>query len=72
MTAGSLAFDAFASGRRSAADVGRARRRPAVSGKDYCLYNEQGRLLGTVHAARKRPEVGRHAPTLMLDRAWGR
>ena len=71
MTAGSLAFDAFVSGQCPAVGT-RRDRRSRRAGKDYCMYDEQGRLLGTVHAARKRPEVGKHAPTLMLDRAWGR
>ena len=69
MTAGSLVFDAFLSGQCPAvAGANRRGRRQAPRTKDHCLYDEDGELLGTVHGPRNRPELGRHAPTLLLDR----
>lgn len=70
MAAGSLTFDAFLSGQCPAVPVANRRgRRQAPRAKDYCLYDEEGGLLGTVHGPRNRPELGRNAPTLLLDRA---
>ena len=70
MTAGSLVFDAFLSGQCPAVPgASRSRRSQAPRAKDYCLYDEEGGRLGTVHGPRNRPELGRHAPTLLLDRA---
>ena len=70
MTAGSLAFEAYLSGQCPAVPgANRRGRRRATRGKDYGLYDEEGRLLGTVHGPSSRPELGRNAPTLLLDRA---
>ena len=70
MTAGSLIFDAFLSGQCPAVPgASRSRRSQAPRAKDYCLYDEEGRLLGTVHGPCNRPELGRSAPTVLLDRA---
>ena len=70
MSAVSLTLDAFLSGQCPAVPgANRRRRRQAARAKDYCLYDEEGRLLGTVHGPRNRPELGRNAPTLLLDRA---
>jgi hypothetical protein len=70
MTAGSLAFEAFLSGQCPAVPgANRRGRRQAPRVQDYCLYDEERGLLGTVHGPRNRPELGRNAPTLLLDRA---
>jgi hypothetical protein len=73
MTVASLTFEAFVSGQCPAVrGRGRARVRPVPEGKDYCLVDQRGKRLGTVRAARVRPELGRNAPTLLLDREGGR
>ncbi len=70
MAACSLTFDAFLSGQCPAVPGTKRRgRRQAPGAKDYCVYDEEGGLLGTVHGPRNRPELGRNAPTLLLDRA---
>ena len=70
MTAGSLAFELFSSGQCPAVPgVNRCGRHQASRLEDYCLYDEEGRLLGTVHGSSDGPELGRSAPTLLLDRA---
>lgn len=38
--------------------------------KDYALYDQRGRQLGTVVAPEARPEGGRGAPTVFLRRAF--
>ena len=43
---------------------------PAVVARmrDYCLHDPTGRLLGTIAAPVRRPEVGAAAPTFYLRR----
>jgi hypothetical protein len=43
---------------------------PAVAAlmRDYCLHDPAGRLLGTIAAPVRRPEVGPAAPTFYLRR----
>jgi hypothetical protein len=73
MTGVSMTFDVFVSGQGPAARRhGRTRVRPGPAGKDYSLLDQRGWRLGTIRAARVRPEVGRNAPTLLLDREGGR
>lgn len=38
--------------------------------KNYALYDQRGRQLGTVVAPETRPEGGRGAPTVYLRRAF--
>jgi hypothetical protein len=40
--------------------------------KDYCLVDEQRKRLGTITAARVKPVLGKNAPTLLLNREWGK
>jgi hypothetical protein len=44
---------------------------PAVAAlaRDYCLHDPAGRLLGTIAAPVRRPEVGAAAPTFYLRRS---
>ena len=44
---------------------------PAVAALmcDYCLHDPAGRLLGTIAAPVRRPEVGPAAPTFYLRRS---
>lgn len=37
--------------------------------RDYCLHDPWGRLLGTIAAPVRRPEVGAAAPTFYLRRS---
>lgn len=37
--------------------------------RDYCLHDPAGRLLGTIAAPVRRPEVGAAAPTFYLRRS---
>jgi hypothetical protein len=43
---------------------------PAVAAltRDYCLHDPAGRLLGTIAAPVRRPEIGAAAPTFYLRR----
>ena len=75
MTATGLALEnAFLSG--SCAAVSRANRRTPAQAvralKDYCLFDRYGKRLGTITAARTRPCLGKYAPTLLLNREWGK
>ncbi|HET9707473.1 MAG TPA: hypothetical protein VFP39_04130 [Gemmatimonadales bacterium] len=36
--------------------------------RDYCLHDPAGRLLGTIAAPVRRPEIGAAAPTFYLRR----
>jgi hypothetical protein len=40
----------------------------ATRSRDYCLHDPSGRLLGTIAAPVRRPEVGPAAPTFYLRR----
>jgi hypothetical protein len=62
---------ALASNSISTAHVGPCVSNPgAVSvHRDYCLHDFAGRLLGTIAAPERRPEVGPAAPTFYLRRA---
>lgn len=40
----------------------------AGAGKDYCLFDEQGKRLGTISSACMRPVLGKNAPTFYLRR----
>ena len=40
----------------------------ATLSRDYCLHDPTGRLLGTIAAPVRRPEVGPAAPTFYLRR----
>ena len=73
MTATGLALEnAFQSG--SCAAVPRINRQTRAQAaralKDYCLFDRQGKRLGTIAAARVRPVLGKHALTLLLNRQW--
>ncbi|HKE90794.1 MAG TPA: hypothetical protein VKB45_10675 [Gemmatimonadales bacterium] len=37
--------------------------------RDYCLHDPAGRLLGTIAAPLRRPEIGAAAPTFYLRRS---
>jgi len=37
--------------------------------RDYCLHDPAGRLLGTIAAPVRRPEIGAAAPTFYLRRS---
>jgi len=37
--------------------------------RDYSLYDESGRRLGTISAAERQPTVGSNAPTFFLRRS---
>lgn len=37
--------------------------------RDYCLHDPAGRLLGTIAAPVRRPEIGPAAPTFYLRRS---
>ncbi len=74
MTATGLALqNAFQSG--ACAAVPRVNRRARAQGarafKDYCLFDRQGKRLGTITAARVKPVLGKNAPTLLLGRRDG-
>ena len=75
MTATDLALEnAFQSG--SCAAVPRVNRRVRAQAaralKDYCLLDEQGKRPGTITAARVKRVLGKNAPTLLLNREWGK
>lgn len=38
--------------------------------RDFCLHDSAGRLLGTIAAPTRRPEVGPAAPTFYLRRIY--
>jgi hypothetical protein len=40
----------------------------AALSRDYCLHDLAGRILGTIAAPARRPEVGPAAPTFYLRR----
>ncbi|NIM49871.1 MAG: hypothetical protein GTN62_02875 [Gemmatimonadales bacterium] len=44
----------------------------AQQGRDYCLVDDQGRRLGIVAGANREPVFGKNAPTILLNREWGR
>ncbi len=54
--------------RRGVAGTGACARFDHTAGRDYWLYDECGRRLGTISAAAHQPTVGTNAPTFYLER----
>ena len=74
MNATSLALqNAFQSG--SCAAVPRVNRRARAQGarafKDYCLFDAEGKRLGTIVSPSMRPVLEKNAPTFYLGRTEG-